>query len=236
MRNRLLPLAGGLLTAALLTLLTACGGDDGTVSVTEAGRGGTGNDPSRSTSPSTSSELDIRPTTTPEPGDCVGVDRAGNGGQVWVVDCDHRNAVARVIRQVPTGQSITCTTRDDAVGWDFSNDKPSLCLMLYGQEGDCYSDFTERMASGPRVSCTDPKATLRVQRVLYGAGRDTCRQLAPHADPNATALTYTDVPDFDATKKTDRKPHTREKHPPTPETTHDITYCLTSPNKASKRS
>ncbi|MDO0935414.1 hypothetical protein QQY66_28480 [Streptomyces sp. DG2A-72] len=208
-----------------VTVLTACGTGSGTESrtdtVTDAGTE-TGPDvassapstptPSARSSSPADSQADVRPTTTPREGDCVGADGPGRGGEVWRVDCAHRNAVARVTRLVPNGKSDLCI-KDDYTGFDFRNDKPSLCLMIHGKEGDCYSAFDVRTPIGPRVACTDPKAVLRLQRIVKGDGRDTCRQITPYGDPNAAALFYSDAPDFDAG----------------PGTFRDLTYCLTSP-------
>ncbi|WP_461069272.1 hypothetical protein [Streptomyces pseudoechinosporeus] len=218
MRRQVPLFVGGFVAAALLT---ACG--------TETGSDAVGNTPTSATSaPSTSSDrspsdrsssgppssqADIRPTTTPREGDCVGSDGPRQGGEVWVVDCAHRNAVARVTRLVPNGKSDLCI-RDDYTGFDFRNDKPSLCLMLYGNEGDCYSGFDVRVATGPRVECTDPKAVVRLERIVRGDGPDACRQSTSYGDPNAAALFYSKAPDFDAKAGT----------------FHDLTYCLTSPN------
>jgi hypothetical protein len=194
MRTQVLVLAGGLLMAALLT---GCQTETAGMASVLSGSG--------------SSQVDIRPTTTPRAGDCVGSEQ----DQLWVVDCANRNAVARVTRQVPTGQSDQCTV-DDYTGFDFSNDKPSLCLMLYGHDGDCYREFATRVATGGRVDCTDPAAKVRLQRIIVGDGRDKCRRLTPPGDPNAAALFYGKAPDFDAGSGA----------------VHDVTYCLASPAKA----
>ncbi|MGP4020829.1 LppU/SCO3897 family protein [Saccharopolyspora sp. 5N708] len=197
MRKEVLLLVGGLLAA---TPLTACVAVNAGLPNSSVDR--------------TASDVDIRPTTTPRPGDCVGID----SDELWVVDCANRNAVARVTRQVPTGQSDSCTT-DDYVGFDFhntkpSNAKPSLCLMLHGDDGDCYQDFDTRLATGGRVDCTDPTAKVRLQRVVDGDARTACPQFAAPGDPNAVGLFYGNAPDFDAT----------------PITSRDVTFCLASPN------
>ncbi|WP_328439165.1 hypothetical protein OHA71_22465 [Streptomyces sp. NBC_00444] len=213
-----------------LTTLTACGTESGTegrtetVTGTETGPEAASSAPSTPTPTPTStpsarsssppdSQADIRPTTSAREGDCVGAEGPGQGGEVWVVDCAHRNAVARVTRLVPNGKSDLCI-KDDYTGFDFRNDKPSLCLMIYGKEGDCYSGFDVRTPIGPRVPCNDPKALLRLERIIKGDGRDTCRQITPYGDPNAAALFYSDAPDFAAG----------------PGTFRDLTYCLTSPD------
>ncbi|MGP4009533.1 hypothetical protein [Streptomyces sp. 4N124] len=213
--SRSLLFAGGILAA---TVLTACGTEtapDGASRTPSSGATSTPatSTPSARSSSPAGSQADIRPTTSAREGDCVGADGPGRGGEVWVVDCAHRNAVARVTRLVPNGKSDLCI-KDDYTGFDFRNDKPSLCLMIYGKEGDCYSGFDVRTPIGPRVACTDPKAVLRLERIVKGDGRDTCRQITPYGDPNAAALFYSDAPDFDAG----------------PGTFRDLTYCLTSPD------
>lgn len=217
------PLFVGGLVAAIL--LTACGTKTGTDTASDTPTdtpSDTTSAPSTPSAPSppdpsssddSSSQADIRPTTTPREGDCVGSDGPRRGGEVWVVDCAHRNAVARVTRLVPNGKSDYCI-KDDYTGFDFRNDKPSLCLMLYGKEGDCYSGFDVRVATGPRVRCADPRAVVRLLRIVRDDGPDACRQLTPYGDPNAAALFYSKAPDFDGK----------------PGTFRDLTYCLTSPN------
>jgi hypothetical protein len=219
MRKQAPLFVGGVLA---VTLLTACGTttDTGTdtasntpTDATSAPSAASGPSPSdHSSSDGSSAQADVRPTTTPREGDCVGSDGPRRGGEVWVVDCAHPNAVARVTRLVPNGKSDHCI-KDDYTGFDFRNDKPSLCLMLHGKEGDCYSGFDVRVATGPRVECTDPRAVVRLLRIVR-AGPDACRQITPYGDPNAAALFYSRAPDFDAE----------------PGTFRDLTYCLTSPH------
>ncbi|MFE9644047.1 hypothetical protein ACFYO0_07880 [Streptomyces sp. NPDC006365] len=221
MRKQVPLFVGGLVAAALPT---ACGTEtrpdaasstptDATSTPSSAPSDRSPSDRSSSDSDQPSSQADIRPTTTPREGDCVGSDEPRQGGEVWVVDCANRNAVARVTRLVPNGKSDLCI-RDDYTGFDFRNEKPSLCLMLYGKEGNCYSGFDVRVANGPRVECTDLKAVVRLERIVTGSGPDACRQSTSYGDPNAAALFYSKPPDFNAKAGT----------------FHDLTYCLASPN------
>jgi hypothetical protein len=114
---------------------------------------------------------------------------------------------------VAHGDSDQCTT-DDYFGFDFSDpSKPSVCLMLYGNAGDCYSGFATKMATGPRVACTDPKATLRLVRILSGDEPDRCAKLTRPGDPDQSGLYYSQVPNFGKTGNVG-----------------DLTYCLGSPS------
>ncbi|WBB62551.1 hypothetical protein O7599_08460 [Streptomyces sp. WMMC500] len=54
---------------------------------------------------------------------------------------------------------------------------------------------------------------LRLEQIINGADHTACDRFTRPGDPNATALYYGAVPDFDAT----------------PEAVHDLTFCLGSP-------
>ncbi|QWF81730.1 hypothetical protein [Amycolatopsis sp. CA-230715] len=151
---------------------------------------------------------DVRSNSTPKAGDCIGNDDRS----VWVLACANRGAVERVTKQVGHGRSDDCIT-DDYTGFDFEDkSKPSLCLMLHGDEGDCYTAIDQRVATGSRVDCADPKAKVRLKKIVDGDGRDWCRDFAA-GDPNAAALFYGKAPDFGGA----------------PGAVHDVTYCLGSP-------
>ncbi|WP_084143282.1 LppU/SCO3897 family protein [Amycolatopsis taiwanensis] len=131
-------------------------------------------------------------------GDCLNVKEFSKHADPTKVDCTDPSANVKIAVKLDSSGG-SCPQGDyDEYSYSRKSTSYRLCLMPNVVEGDCMADFTSDTAGYQKVACTDPRAEVKVSKVVQGVTDETvCEEFdrylpVTYSDPKSTYC-YTEV-------------------------------------------